>query len=121
VYAVQRADEIWVVHAFQKKSTEVIKTPKPKVDLLKDRLNRLRDVAMKNGKLPVVRGFPRPRELRMPMPSNSQDELACSAGATASGGSHSLLTYGKDRAAQPNSLTARVVAEAAKEGFPISA
>src|SRR3977135_2206868 len=27
VYAVQLADEIWVVHAFQKKSTQGIKTP----------------------------------------------------------------------------------------------
>jgi phage-related protein len=26
VYAVQLADEIWVVHAFQKKSTQGIKT-----------------------------------------------------------------------------------------------
>src|SRR5947207_13612465 len=32
VYAVQLAEEIWVVHAFQKKSTEDIKTPKREID-----------------------------------------------------------------------------------------
>ena len=31
VYAVQLAEEIWVVHAFQKKSTQGIKTPKREV------------------------------------------------------------------------------------------
>ena len=30
VYAVQLGDEIWVVHAFQKKSTQGIKTPSTK-------------------------------------------------------------------------------------------
>src|SRR6266550_8461335 len=44
VYAVQLADEIWVVHAFQKKSTQGIKTPKREVDLIKDRLKSLREV-----------------------------------------------------------------------------
>src|SRR5580704_9813327 len=38
VYAVQLADDIWVVHAFQKKSTQGIKTPTREVDLIKDRL-----------------------------------------------------------------------------------
>src|ERR1041385_8833477 len=37
VYAVQIADEIWVVHAFQKKSTKGIKTPKHEIDLIRDR------------------------------------------------------------------------------------
>jgi phage-related protein len=32
IYAVQFAEEIWVVHAFQKKSTQGIKTPKHQVD-----------------------------------------------------------------------------------------
>jgi phage-related protein len=44
VYAVQLAVEIWVVHAFQKKSTRRIKTPKGEVDLIKDRLKRLREM-----------------------------------------------------------------------------
>src|ERR1700683_1331507 len=41
VYAVQLSDDIWVVHAFQKKSTQGIKTPKHEIDLIKDRLKRL--------------------------------------------------------------------------------
>jgi len=57
VYAVQLADEIWVVHAFQKKSAQAIKTPKREIDLIKDRLKRLKEnVAMKSEKLDVVRG-----------------------------------------------------------------
>src|SRR5947207_10281578 len=44
VYALQLADEIWVVHAFQKKSTQGIKTPKREVDLIKDRLKRLKEM-----------------------------------------------------------------------------
>ena len=44
VYAVQLAEEIWVVHAFQKKSTEGIKTPKCEVDPIKDRLKKLKEM-----------------------------------------------------------------------------
>src|SRR5271155_5622714 len=44
VYAVQLADEIWVVHAFQKKSTQGIKTPKREIDLIEERLKRLREM-----------------------------------------------------------------------------
>ena len=44
VYAVQLAEETWVVHAFQKKSTQGIKTPKREVDLIKDRLKRLKEM-----------------------------------------------------------------------------
>ena len=33
VYAVQLEDELWVVHAFQKKSTQGIKTPKHEIDV----------------------------------------------------------------------------------------
>jgi len=43
VYAVQLAEDVWVVHAFQKKSTHGIKTPKPEIDLIKDRLKRLKE------------------------------------------------------------------------------
>jgi phage-related protein len=43
VYALQLAGEIWVVHAFQKKSTQGIKTPKREIDLIKDRLKRLKE------------------------------------------------------------------------------
>jgi len=44
VYAVQIADDIWVVHAFQKKSAKGIKTPKREIDLIKDRLKRLKEM-----------------------------------------------------------------------------
>lgn len=44
VYAVQLAKEVWVVHAFQKKSTHGIKTPKHEVDLIKDRLRKLKEM-----------------------------------------------------------------------------
>jgi phage-related protein len=43
VYAVQLGDELWVVHAFQKKSTQGIKTPKHELDLIKDRLRILKE------------------------------------------------------------------------------
>jgi phage-related protein len=44
VYAVQLGDDLWIVHAFQKKSTQGIKTSKHEVDLIKDRLKRLREM-----------------------------------------------------------------------------
>jgi phage-related protein len=45
LYAVQLlAEEIWVVHAFQKKSTQGIKTPKREIDLTNDRLKRLKEI-----------------------------------------------------------------------------
>jgi phage-related protein len=43
VYAVQFAEEIWVVHAFRKKSTQGIKTPRREIDLTKDRLRKLKE------------------------------------------------------------------------------
>src|SRR5437016_1355763 len=44
VYTVQLAEEIWVVHAFQKKSTQGIKTPKREIDLIKERLKKLKEM-----------------------------------------------------------------------------
>jgi phage-related protein len=44
VYAVQLGDDLWVVHAFQKKSTQGIKTPKHEIDLIQDRLKKLKEV-----------------------------------------------------------------------------
>ena len=44
VYAVQLGEDIWVVHAFQKKSTQGIKTPHHEIDLIKDRVRRLREI-----------------------------------------------------------------------------
>jgi phage-related protein len=43
VYAVQLAEEIWVIQAFQKKSTRGIKTPAREIDLVRDCLKRLRE------------------------------------------------------------------------------
>ena len=57
VYAVQFADEIWVAQAFQKKSTQGIKTPKREIELIKGPFEKAEgDVAMKGEKLEVVRG-----------------------------------------------------------------
>lgn len=36
-------DDVWVVHAFQKKSTQGVKTPKKEIDLIRSRLKRLRE------------------------------------------------------------------------------
>ncbi len=44
VYAVQLAGEIWVVHAFQKKSTQGIKTPQHEIELIQNRLKRLKEM-----------------------------------------------------------------------------
>jgi phage-related protein len=44
VYAVQLAQAVWVLHAFQKKSTEGIKTPRHEVDLIRNRLKRLKEM-----------------------------------------------------------------------------
>ncbi len=43
IYAVQIGEDIWVIHAFQKKSTQGIKTPKHGIDLVHDRLKRLKE------------------------------------------------------------------------------
>jgi len=44
IYAVQLRAELWVVHAFQKKSPHGIKTPKHEIDLIRDRLKRLKEI-----------------------------------------------------------------------------
>jgi phage-related protein len=43
VYAVQIDEAIWVLHAFQKKSTQGIKTSRKDVELIKGRLKRLKE------------------------------------------------------------------------------
>ena len=43
VYAVQIGEDLWVIHAFQKKSTQGIKTPKHEIDLVHDRIKRLKE------------------------------------------------------------------------------
>ena len=44
VYTLQLGDDIWVVHAFQKKSTKGIATPRHEIDLVRDRIKRLKDM-----------------------------------------------------------------------------
>jgi phage-related protein len=43
IYAIQVAEELWVIHAFQKKSKRGVKTPGHEIDLVKDRLKRLKE------------------------------------------------------------------------------
>jgi phage-related protein len=43
VYALQIGDEIWVLHAFQKKSKTGIKTPRQEIDLIHERLKRVKE------------------------------------------------------------------------------
>lgn len=43
VYALQVGADIWVVHAFQKKSKSGIATPKTEVDLIRERIKRLKE------------------------------------------------------------------------------
>ncbi len=44
LYAAQIGNEIWVVHAFQKKSTQGIKTPRHDVELIENRLKKLKEM-----------------------------------------------------------------------------
>jgi phage-related protein len=44
VYAVQLGADVWVVHAFQKRSTQGIQTSKRDLDLIRDRLKRLKEM-----------------------------------------------------------------------------
>lgn len=43
VYVLQVDTDIWVLHAFQKKSKTGIKTPKEEIDLIRTRLKRLKE------------------------------------------------------------------------------
>lgn len=44
VYALKIGTDLWVVHAFQKKSTTGIKTPVHEIDLIRQRIKRLEDI-----------------------------------------------------------------------------
>jgi phage-related protein len=43
VYALQLEEAIWVVHAFQKKSSQGIQTPKREIEVIEERLKRLKE------------------------------------------------------------------------------
>ena len=45
VYGVQLANNLYVLHVFQKKSKQGIKTPKKEIDLIKERLKQAKAVA----------------------------------------------------------------------------
>lgn len=44
VYAVRIDSDLWVIHAFQKKSKAGIKTPLQEIDTITQRLKRLREM-----------------------------------------------------------------------------
>jgi phage-related protein len=44
VYAVQLGEAVWVVHAFQKKSMKGVKTSQRDIEVVKDRLQRLKEI-----------------------------------------------------------------------------
>ena len=44
VYAVQLGEDVWVIHGFQKKATQGIRTPKRDIDLIRARLKRLQEM-----------------------------------------------------------------------------
>ena len=45
VYAVRLGDAIWVVRAFQKKSTSGIATPQKEIELIRSRLKRIEEMS----------------------------------------------------------------------------
>jgi phage-related protein len=44
VYALQIGADVWVVHAFQKKSKTGVATPRQEIDLVRERLRRLKEI-----------------------------------------------------------------------------
>ena len=44
IYAVQLGPDLWVVHAFQKKSTQGIKTPQREIEVIRERLKQIREM-----------------------------------------------------------------------------
>jgi phage-related protein len=44
VYALQIDSDVWIIHAFQKKSKTGMKTPKQEMDLIHERLKRLKEL-----------------------------------------------------------------------------
>ncbi len=43
IYAVKLGEDVYVIHAFQKRSNTGIKTPKKEIDVIKTRLKRLKE------------------------------------------------------------------------------
>ncbi len=49
IYIVNLNDTIYVIHAFQKKSKTGIKTPREHIELIKDRIKRLKEMLKERG------------------------------------------------------------------------
>jgi phage-related protein len=43
VYAVKLGDDVWVIHAFKKKSRTGVKTPQTDINLIRSRIKRLKE------------------------------------------------------------------------------
>jgi phage-related protein len=43
VYALQLGEDIWIIHAFQKKSKNGIATPRMEINLIVERIKRLKE------------------------------------------------------------------------------
>lgn len=57
VLAVQLGEKIYVLHAFQKKSKKGIATPKPDVDLIKQRYKEAKELAEHEEEKPAGHGL----------------------------------------------------------------
>jgi phage-related protein len=44
VYALRIGADVWVVHAFQKKSTSGIATPKIEIEIIRERIRRIKEM-----------------------------------------------------------------------------
>lgn len=44
IYTVKFSERVYVIHVFQKKSKSGISTPKPEIDLIKNRLKQICDI-----------------------------------------------------------------------------
>jgi phage-related protein len=44
LYALKIEADIWVIHAFQKKSKTGIKTPRTELDIIRERVKRLKEL-----------------------------------------------------------------------------
>ncbi len=43
IYALQTDEDVWVLHAFQKKARTGIKTPRQEIDLIRARIRRIKE------------------------------------------------------------------------------
>ncbi len=42
IYAIQLGEDMWVIHAFKKKSTQGVKTPKKELEVIEERIKQLK-------------------------------------------------------------------------------